>query len=99
MGAGIALVAARAGHPVRLADVRPGAARAAVALLRRRLAALSARGRLPVDVAQEAATRLTAVDRTSDLDGCAVVVEAVAEDLAAKRALFTELEAVVGGDC
>jgi 3-hydroxybutyryl-CoA dehydrogenase len=99
MGAGIALVAARAGHPVRLLDVRPGAARAAVAVQRRRLDALSARGRMPEAAARDAGARLTVADRTTDLADCEVVVEAVAEDLAVKRALLAELETVVGEAC
>ena len=95
MGAGIALVAARAGHPVRLLDVRPDAARAAVAELVARLDSLAARGRITADQARAAAERLSAVAGTADLAGCAVVVEAVAEDLAVKRGLFADLETVV----
>jgi 3-hydroxybutyryl-CoA dehydrogenase len=99
MGAGIALVAARAGHPVRLVDVRPGASEQAVQRLRRRLGSLAGRGRLPDDEARTASARLTAVGATTDLAGCAAVVEAVAEDLPVKRALFDDLEAVVGERC
>jgi 3-hydroxybutyryl-CoA dehydrogenase len=99
MGSGIAAVAARAGHPVRLLDVREGAAGAAVDRLRRRLADLARRGRLPDDVARAAGARLRAVDTTADLAGCEVVVEAVAEDLDTKRALFADLEAVVDPGC
>jgi 3-hydroxybutyryl-CoA dehydrogenase len=99
MGAGIALVAARAGHPVRVVDARAGAAQAAVQVLRRRFASLAARGRLPHDLARDAAARLAAVARTSDLRGCEVVVEAVAEDLTVKKALFAELETLVADHC
>jgi 3-hydroxybutyryl-CoA dehydrogenase len=95
MGAGIALVAARAGHPVRLLDVRPDAARETVERLVARLDASVARGRMTAEQARDAAARLRAVVGTADLAGCAVVVEAVAEDLAAKRRLFAELETVV----
>ena len=96
MGAGIALVAARAGHPVRLTDVREGAAAEAVHRLCRRLDDLAARGRLPREEAHKAKARLTAVPGTSDLAGCELVVEAIAEDLGAKRALLADLESVVG---
>jgi 3-hydroxybutyryl-CoA dehydrogenase len=99
MGAGIALVAARAGHPVRLLDVRVGAAEAAVDRLRRRLDDLAARGRVAADVALAARARLAAVSATPDLAGCEVVVEAIAEDLGAKRALLADLEAVLGPAC
>jgi 3-hydroxybutyryl-CoA dehydrogenase len=95
MGAGIAQVAAVAGHPVRIADAVPGAARRAVSAIRDKVRAQVARGRLTVD---PGALRLTAVDSVAGLAGCGVVIEAITEDLAAKRALFAELEAVVGGD-
>ena len=96
MGAGIALVAARAGHPVRLTDVREGAAADAVHRLCRRLDGLAERGRVPAEEAHDAKARLTAVPGTSDLAGCELVVEAIAEDLGAKRALLADLESVVG---
>jgi 3-hydroxybutyryl-CoA dehydrogenase len=98
MGAGIALVAAQAGHPVRLVDVRAGAADAAVAALRDKLTSLVAKGR--VDAAEASATsdRLSVAGSVADLAGCSVVIEAVAERLDVKQALFTEVEAVVGPD-
>ncbi|MEO6898186.1 MAG: 3-hydroxyacyl-CoA dehydrogenase NAD-binding domain-containing protein, partial [Caldimonas sp.] len=46
MGAGIAQVAAQAGHPVRLFDLREGAAAAAHAKLATTLDGLAAKGRL-----------------------------------------------------
>src|SRR3954447_21338204 len=95
MGAGIALVAARAGHPVRLLDVRPEAAGLAVAEIVGRLQARAALGRITAEQARGTAERLTAVSGSRDLAGCAVVVEAVAEDLAVKQRLFTDLEQVV----
>jgi 3-hydroxybutyryl-CoA dehydrogenase len=92
MGAGIAQVAAVAGHRVLVADAVPGAAARAVAGLRDRVRAQVARGRLTVD---PDSLDLTAVDAADDLAGCAIVIEAIVEDLAAKRALFAELESVV----
>ncbi|HEX3712904.1 MAG TPA: 3-hydroxyacyl-CoA dehydrogenase [Trebonia sp.] len=92
MGAGIAQVAAVAGHRVLVADAVPGAAARAVAGLRDRVRAQVARGRLTVD---PDALDLTAVDEADALAGCAIVIEAIVEDLAAKRALFAELESVV----
>ncbi|WP_426564100.1 3-hydroxyacyl-CoA dehydrogenase [Angustibacter sp. McL0619] len=98
MGAGIALVAAQAGHPVRLLDVREGAAATAVQTLQDKLATLAAKGRIDADEAAAAAARLSAAGSVSDLTGCAVVIEAVAERLDVKQALFTDVEAVVGPD-
>jgi 3-hydroxybutyryl-CoA dehydrogenase len=95
MGAGIAQVAAVAGRKVLIADAVPGAAARAVDGIRDRVKAQVARGRLTVD---PDALDLTAAGDTAGLAGCAVVIEAITEDLAVKRALFAELEAVVAGD-
>ena len=51
MGAGIAQVALRAGHPVVLADARPGAAAAAAERVAAALAREAEKGRLTADAA------------------------------------------------
>ena len=96
MGGGIAEVAARAGHRVRLVDAVPGAADTAIAKARERLARSVAKGRLTEDAAPAIVSRLTAVDSVADLSACGLVVEAVVEDLEVKRALFAELETACG---
>jgi len=95
MGAGIAQVAAVAGRHVLIADVVPGAAERAVAAVRDRVKAQVAKGRLSVE---EDTLDLTAVDSADALAECGIVIEAIIEDLAAKRALFSELEDVVAAD-
>src|SRR5215469_5461521 len=82
MGAGIAQVAAVAGRPVLITDARSGVAERAVADLRDRVKAQVAKGRLSVD---PDALDLTAVDTADGLAECAVVLEAVVEDLEVKR--------------
>ena len=95
MGAGIAQVAAMAGHPVIVYDAAEGAATRAVASVRDRVARLVQKGRLegPVDLRLEVAGEL------GELARAACVIEAVAEDLAVKQALFADLEKVVAPDC
>jgi 3-hydroxybutyryl-CoA dehydrogenase len=95
MGAGIAQVAAVAGRRVLIADTVPGAAARAVDGIRDRVAAQVARGRLTVD---PAALNLAAAESADDLAGCGIVIEAIVENLEAKRALFSELESVVADD-
>jgi 3-hydroxybutyryl-CoA dehydrogenase len=95
MGAGIAQVAAVAGRRVLLTDAFPGAAEAAVAAIRDRVAAQVAKGRLTID---PAALDLTPVAAPADLADCAVVIEAIVEDLDVKRTLFAELESVIAAD-
>jgi 3-hydroxybutyryl-CoA dehydrogenase len=98
MGAGIAQVAAQAGHPVRLFDTRDGAASAACAKLAATLDGLAAKGKLDGAAAKAIAARIGAAARLDDAAGCGLVVEAIVENADAKRALFRDLEALVGTD-
>ena len=99
MGAGIAQVAAQAGHPVLLFDVRDGAAAEAKAKLASTLQALVAKGRLAPEAVQAALGRIQPIDRLEEAAGVRLVVEAIIEQLAAKRALFQHLEGIVAADC
>jgi 3-hydroxybutyryl-CoA dehydrogenase len=98
MGAGIAQVAAQAGHPVRLFDTRDGAAQAACAKLAATLDGLAAKGKLDGAEAKAIAARISAAARLDDAAGCGLVVEAIVENADAKRALFRDLEPIVGAD-
>ncbi len=92
MGAGIAQVAAQAGHDVRLFDTRSGAAEAAKAKLSQTLYGLVAKGKLTAEAAAATLARITPVEALSHAD---LVIEAIVEDLDVKRALFAELEALL----
>lgn len=96
MGVGIAQSAAAAGHPVLVYDVAPGAAEQAVATARRRIARSVAQGLL--DLGPEE-LQLSAVGSLAELADASVVIEAVVEDLAVKRALFADLETAVAPEC
>lgn len=98
MGGGIAQVAALAGHPVRIFDSIPGTAEEAIATIRTRLARLTEKHRIDPHVALEASERLGVAGSIFELRGCALIVEAVAEDAAIKRELFTMLETLCGPD-
>lgn len=93
MGSGIAQVAAQAGHPVHLVDAVEGAAAAARDRLAATLQRLADRGKTSQDHAASATANLHVVKRVADLPECVLVIEAVREDLADKRALFAELAA------
>lgn len=97
MGAGIAQVAATAGHPVLLFDVREDAVPKAIAGIRNNLQKLVVKGRLSADVA--AAAQISAAKSMQELASARLVIEAVVEDLAAKREVFGSLESIVGDDC
>ena len=100
MGAGIAQVAAQAGHPVRLFDMREGAAaealRQARRHARRRWSPRAGSTPRPRGPRWRASSRSTSLAQARD---GGLVVEAIVENLEAKRALFRELEGIVAADC
>ncbi|MFC5719693.1 3-hydroxyacyl-CoA dehydrogenase [Streptomyces gamaensis] len=99
MGQGIAQVAAVAGHPVRLHDAVPGRAREAVGAVAARLDRLVDKGRLDPARRDAARARLHAAGALGELSDCALVIEAIVEQLPAKQKLFEQLEAVVPDGC
>jgi 3-hydroxybutyryl-CoA dehydrogenase len=99
MGAGIAQVAAQAGHPVMLYDARPGAAQAALSRLETTFEKLVAKGKFSAD---DAALTLARIEPITSLDAAAsagLVIEAIVEELEAKRGLLQQLETIVADDC
>lgn len=96
MGAGIAIVAARAGFETLCFDVSGEALDEA----RRETEAFFAksvdRGKLAPEARDAALDGHCATTRLADLADCDLVIEAVFEDLAIKQALFRELDARCG---
>ncbi|MEO8079076.1 MAG: 3-hydroxyacyl-CoA dehydrogenase [Caldimonas sp.] len=99
MGAGIAQVAAQAGHPVRLVDARDGVAAAAQAKLAATLDGLAAKGRLDAAEAKRIAARVVVAPGLAAAAGAGLVIEAIVESAEAKRSLLRDLEAIVDTDC
>ncbi|HWK43999.1 MAG TPA: 3-hydroxyacyl-CoA dehydrogenase [Stellaceae bacterium] len=93
MGAGIAQVALTGGLSVVLYDLDAAARARAAAGIGERLDRLAAKGQL--DDPASAKARLTLAGDLADLAACPVVIEAVVENLAVKRELFTALEKIV----
>jgi len=91
MGLGIAQVAAQAGHEVHLVDAVEGAAAAARTRIGSILASLATKGRITPAQADAALARIHVSGSAADLPRCALVIEAIREDLADKRALFAAL--------
>lgn len=94
MGRGIAQVAAAAGHTVLLYDTADGVAARARASVAEDLARLVGKGKLPAADRDAVLTRLQPRGSLSDLAAADLVIEAVVEDLSAKRQLFAELERI-----
>ncbi|MEO6654225.1 MAG: 3-hydroxybutyryl-CoA dehydrogenase [Ilumatobacteraceae bacterium] len=95
MGAGLAEVAARAGHEVvvrsRTIDGADGVLRTIVDGLDRQVA----KERLTTDERDEIVGRISVTDHLGRLANCDLVIESIVEDLAIKQALFAELEQIV----
>lgn len=98
MGAGIAEVAALAGLPVVLVKATPGDPGAVRARIAGAMAARVAKGKLDAAAADAALARLEVTTDEAAVAGCGLVIEAIVEDLAAKRALFTRLDALLPAD-
>lgn len=95
MGRGIAQVCAAAGCSVRLFDMQAEAVTRAIASIRDDLAQGVAKGRLAQADADTLVAAIQPIDSLSQVAGCELVVEAIAEQLEAKQRLFRDLEAVV----
>jgi 3-hydroxybutyryl-CoA dehydrogenase len=106
MGSGIAQVAATYGHTVTLYDTNSDVLKRALAGVEKNLARSVDKGRFKPDDALAILSRIITVagghatDRgTLDVfRGSGLVIEAVVEDLAVKRDLFSRLEAVIRDD-
>lgn len=98
MGRGIAQIAAQAGDQVILLDNRPGAASDARTALQETFDRLVSRGKMSATEAATALGNISVTDHVGGLDGCQVVIEAIAENLAAKKNLFADLEHTLGPD-
>lgn len=95
MGAGIAQVAAQAGHPVLIYDLREGSAAKARRDILSNLDRLVEKGRMDADRREQVAARCMVATSLKAFSKAVLTIEAIVEDLDAKRALFAELETIV----
>ena len=102
MGSGIAQVAAAAGHPVVVTDPAAESVARGAEGLRRNMQRDVAKGRLTAEDARDLERRVTwsdaALGNYAPFGGCALVIEAIVEDLDAKQAAFHGLEGAVADD-
>ncbi|MGZ8156602.1 MAG: 3-hydroxyacyl-CoA dehydrogenase [Burkholderiales bacterium] len=99
MGRGIVQVAAAGGMNVIMTDARPGAAQEAREFVSRMLARAAEKGTVSREEADTALARIRIADNLAAFKPCHMVVEAIVENLDAKRALFAELEGIVDPGC
>ena len=99
MGHGIAQVAATAGYDTRLTDANADVLATACDRIQSNLAGAVARGKMTQAQLEAAtATLVPVTDLQTATDDADLVIEAVVEDLAVKRALFQQLEGVVSDE-
>ncbi|MDH4564635.1 3-hydroxyacyl-CoA dehydrogenase PaaH [Pseudomonas sp. BN411] len=99
MGAGIAQVAAQAGHPVKLYDNRPGASAQAIEGIDRQLGRLVEKNKLTAEARAAIVARLQPVEAIEALTDSSLVIEAIVENLEVKRGLLRQLEELCSADC
>lgn len=93
MGAGIAEVAAAAGHPVRIFDINPKAVDTAIEVSPG-AASRVARGKLASEQTDALLARLHPAHDLAALADADLVIEAASERLEVKTALFAQLAAI-----
>ena len=98
MGRGIAQVLAQCGCRVQLFDANAAAVDAAIQSIGDALGKQVEKGKLTAARRDATLANLEPTHALGKLSGCALVVEAIVEDLAAKRALFHQLENIVSTD-
>jgi 3-hydroxybutyryl-CoA dehydrogenase len=98
MGRGIVQVLAQCGVRTLVFDAQPGAAQKGKDSIAQSLARLAERGKLERSALDAALGRIELVDSLEAFKPCHLVVEAIVEDLGAKRELFASLEGIVAAD-
>src|SRR5438309_3234922 len=96
MGSGIAEVCAKSGYETVVREVSDELATKAVSRIESSLAKAVDRGKLAAADRDAARGRLSATTKVEDLAACDLVIEAVVENLEAKKELFAELDRICG---
>lgn len=97
MGSGIAQVAATAGHQVVIFDTNEKALAVCKQKLIEVLQKLETKGR--ITNAEEIINRFSFAHNLNDLKNADLVIEAIVENLAIKKSIFSDLEKVVKPNC
>ncbi len=99
MGAGIAQVAAAAGFKTIVLEVNEGVLAKGLARIDTFLEGGVAKGKMTADAKAAILARLSGTTSYAELAGCDLVIEAIVENVDAKRQAYAQVEAVVGPDC
>lgn len=99
MGAGIAQVAASAGHKTILFDTNTEMLEKASSNLKRTLSSLVEKGKLSEEKAKGIQGNIAYASSLIDFSNCGLIIEAIVENADVKQRLFKELEGIVGSSC
>jgi 3-hydroxybutyryl-CoA dehydrogenase len=94
MGSGIAHVAALAGFSVTVRDVAQPIVDKGLQSIEKNLARQVERGTITADAREQARARLRGTTNLDDLKGCDLVIEAIIEQVPAKRELYAALDKI-----
>jgi 3-hydroxybutyryl-CoA dehydrogenase len=95
MGRGIAQVVSAAGTDIVLADKDPKALAKALESIREGLSIQAKKGSIKEDEVETDIAHIRTTQNLADLAGCGLVIEAVTENEAVKRTIYTELAPVL----
>lgn len=95
MGAGIAQVAAAAGYPTIVLEVEQALLDRGFGRVKKMLDDGVTKGKVTPETRETTLANLSGTTRVEDLAACDIVIEAIVENLDAKRAAYARVEAVV----
>jgi len=98
MGSGIAQVSAQAGYRTIVREVDDETVAAGIGRIESFLASGVRRGKVAAEDRDRTLANLSGTSRLEDLAECDLIVEAIVENVDAKREMFTALEGLVGDD-
>jgi len=98
MGRGIAQLCAQAGLATLLFDSNSGAVKQAIAAIDKGLEGLVSKGRMTAETKKDVLARLQPISTYDECARAGIVIEAIVEDISAKRSLFREIEQRVAAD-
>ena len=98
MGAGIAQVCAQSGYRTVVREVEQGALDTGLARVRKFLDDGVQRGKVTAEIRETTLANLSGTTTFDALADCDLVIEAIIEDLGAKRQAYAAVEAVVAAE-
>ena len=99
MGAGVAQVSAAAGFRTVVLEVNDAVLAKGLGRIEKFLEGGVAKGKMSADDKMAILGRLTGTTAYADLAACDLVIEAIVENVDAKRQAYAQVEAVVGEHC